>query len=245
MECDFFSILVCELARGQLADAGLKRRALEHASQCSECGRQLSEAQELSASLSGLGATDSNEQAPARVEAALVGCVREQRRARRAQRRRVWLAAAAVVAIVAGGLAVRLFRQSLPVPHNSPAVAGPSIPALTSRSGQVEEAQRANLTVSQPRHRFAAPLFTKEGSKLRLATAPAQQDSGFILLPYGEDAPLPGGAQIVHVAVTPAALAMMGVAVPDAASEAYIKADVVVGDDGMARAIRLAGYSGQ
>jgi hypothetical protein len=163
------------------------------------------------------------------VEAALLTYLRERRRVRHTRRRDRWIAAVAAVAMAAG-IGVWSRRHFLPAHHNSAAVE----PARPARPRQAAEVKRT------------APPRARSRLKATLAQAAfSAQDSGFILLPYGEDAPSLSGAEIVRVAVTPAALASMGVPVPDPSTETYLEAEVVVGNDGVARAIRLGSDSGQ
>jgi hypothetical protein len=63
--------------------------------------------------------------------------------------------------------------------------------------------------------------------------------AGFIPLPYSQSGVPIESVIVVRVAVTPAQLSSMGVAVPAAASSARVKADILVGQDGVARAVRL------
>ncbi|MGH9444158.1 MAG: hypothetical protein ACRD3O_00190 [Terriglobia bacterium] len=229
MDCDFFGVTVDELVRGQLGDAGLKERALDHARYCLNCGIRLNEAREVSVGLAALAADDCRKQAPARVEAALLSYLREQRRVLRARRRKRRLAAAA--AIIVAGIGVWSGQHFLPA-HRNPLVTVK--PAPSARPGPAEEMQRTAPSRAPSRMEAAVSEST-----------PSVQESGFILLPYGQDAASLSGAQIVRVAVTPAALASLGVLVPDPSAETYVEADVVVGDDGVARAIWLGSDSGQ
>ena len=62
---------------------------------------------------------------------------------------------------------------------------------------------------------------------------------GFTALPYSQsDVPLES-AVVIRVEMRSSELSSMGVAVPAAASTARFKADLLVGQDGVARAVRL------
>ena len=63
---------------------------------------------------------------------------------------------------------------------------------------------------------------------------------GFVALPYSQSGVPLESMAVIRVQITPSALSSMGVAVPAAASTARVKADVLVGQDGVARAVRLA-----
>jgi len=62
---------------------------------------------------------------------------------------------------------------------------------------------------------------------------------GFIALPYSQSGVPTESVVVIRVQVTPSQLSSMGVAVPAAASTARLQADVLVGQDGVARAVRL------
>jgi hypothetical protein len=62
---------------------------------------------------------------------------------------------------------------------------------------------------------------------------------GFVALPYSQSGVPLEDAVIIRVQMRPSELSSMGVAVPAAASTAKFKADILVGQDGVARAVRL------
>jgi hypothetical protein len=62
---------------------------------------------------------------------------------------------------------------------------------------------------------------------------------GFIALPYSQSGVPLESVVVIRVQITPSELSSMGVAVPAAASTAGFKADILVGQDGVARAVRL------
>ena len=62
---------------------------------------------------------------------------------------------------------------------------------------------------------------------------------GFVALPYSQSGVPLESAVVIRVAMRPAELSSMGVAVPVGASTATLKADLLVGQDGVARAVRL------
>jgi len=62
---------------------------------------------------------------------------------------------------------------------------------------------------------------------------------GFIALPYSQSGVPVENAVVIRVQMRPSELTSMGVAVPAAASTARFNADILVGQDGVARAVRL------
>ncbi len=62
---------------------------------------------------------------------------------------------------------------------------------------------------------------------------------GFVALPYAQSGVPLESVVIIRVEMRPSELSSMGVAVPAAASTATLTADLLVGQDGVARAVRL------
>jgi hypothetical protein len=62
---------------------------------------------------------------------------------------------------------------------------------------------------------------------------------GFVALPYSQSAVPLESVVVMRVQMQPAELISLGVAVPAAASSAKITADILVGQDGVPRAVRL------
>jgi hypothetical protein len=62
---------------------------------------------------------------------------------------------------------------------------------------------------------------------------------GFVALPYAQSGVPLESVVVIRVEMRPSELSSMGVAVPAAASTAKLTADFLVGQDGVARAVRL------
>jgi len=76
----------------------------------------------------------------------------------------------------------------------------------------------------------------------RSAVRPAEyvySAPGFVALPYAESGVPLESVVVIRVRMRPAELSSMGVAVPAAAETAQFTADLLVGQDGVARAVRL------
>jgi hypothetical protein len=75
-------------------------------------------------------------------------------------------------------------------------------------------------------------------------TTPLREDfaysaPGFVALPYSQSGVPLESVVVIRVQMTPWELSSMGVAMPAVESAARFKADVLVGQDGVARAVRL------
>jgi hypothetical protein len=90
---------------------------------------------------------------------------------------------------------------------------------------------RAHRTVNYgaPSHQVAIPD----------ETAPTEVTSRFYALPYGSGLDLDEGWGLVRVQVPRASLASLGVPVSGGSGDDMLTADVVVGQDGLARGIRF------
>src|SRR5687767_10615915 len=108
MNCQEFEASIDDLARDQIMDAASRARALAHSEGCAECAARLADERMLSAGLRYLAASASTEQAPARIESALLAAFRERNASEAApavtpiNRRRLsrWAVAAAAAILI-------------------------------------------------------------------------------------------------------------------------------------------------
>ena len=118
----------------------------------------------------------------------------------------------------------------------------------------MEQSATQNVTAGRPKAlRVSASSVSKKSHAdgRNKKTAPHSQPANrlnpddevatsFYPLPYGSGLSLDEGWQIVSVSLRPDALASLGLALPNEQMPAgTIKADLVLGEDGMARAIRF------
>jgi hypothetical protein len=164
----------------------------------------------------------------------------------------VWAEAAAVLLLSLAGLMAIMHRTELPVTtaqnvtvakgtalHTTVGTKNALVPAVsqkestTGRPGANSVSKsRKNRTGKKNSKTPAIPTF-RSTAKDELAT-------NFYPLPYGSGLPLDDGWEIVRVSLPRSALATLGVPVAgELTSTAPIKADIVVGGDGLARAIRF------
>jgi hypothetical protein len=116
-------------------------------------------------------------------------------------------------------------------------------------SPQVERNLVAAFRARQPRkvavwiYAAAACVIVALGvmflHKPRTAVVYAYDAPGFIALPYAQSGVPLESVVVIRVHMRPSQLSSMGVAVPAAASTAQLTADIMVGQDGVARAVRL------
>lgn len=224
MDCADFGEVVHELAQEE-ACAGKKAlstatavSARFHAQTCESCAARLAEAQSLALALKAAAEDFARAEAPAHVEMSLMDAFREHYSSRERARYRVrrprlrwqrWMALATAAVVI---LAIGAWTFSRAHTH---------------------------LVNSANAHPVAAN--TKAGIS---AQTPAEsqetavQDSDFVPLPYGETFSPDDSGVVVRVSMTRDALESLGYPV-DEGGEDVVQADLVVGEDGWPRAVRL------
>lgn len=228
MDCKCFDSVLEELERDTSMPAGVRDRALQHAEDCAYCRARLAAARLLSLELRALAKDDENLQAPARVEASLLGVFRERRRRRsRVWRSLSWAGAAAAVTIAAWLLVEHPWRSS-------GSSVGPKIqavaPAATFHSASPAPTVKGRNETAEARARGERSL---PGRHRGVADSAGE----FIAL-SSSSYPL-GDGMVVRVDLPRSAPALVGLPIPGGDVSGTVTADVVLGQDGMARAIRF------
>ena len=180
-----------------------------------------------------LAAADKDNQAPPRVEAALRAAYRQYYRPRRA----VWPWIAAWGSVAAAVLVLWTFTAARRRSPSEPAIENRPAPAAPARL----EAKPAPL-LPVPR-RAARPK--RYNASARSAPAPAKREiaTEFLSLVDTDLGLVEDNQQVVRVRLPRAALASFGLPVEEEDAGGRVQADVVLGGDGMARAIRFVRVS--
>ena len=250
MNCQKFETVVSELARGQMMAAEQRAEALAHTDMCDDCAARLSDEQMLTLGLQSLAAEMDGVEAPRSVEAKLLEAFRAREVvvsiAKRQSSSRYWLAAIAAMLLIAISLLVFSWSKR---PASDPRVAGkqeepqPKPEVIHKSNAQIlqevkkpavdELAQR-----SKPKRIHPASLRRADtASVANHVTKEVATD--FIPLSYMSAASLQEGGQIIRVQLPRSALANFGLPVNMDRYNEKVKADVLYGVDGMARAIRF------
>lgn len=268
MNCVLFRKMTVDLARGRVLEANMRQDGLAHAEACRACALLLAEQQILSINLRAYR-EDSVQQAivPARLEADLRAAFRAHHRAALVtvpqwSRERAWVRRRAIAAIAATAAAAAAVVLAVMAPHvNQPPPApvsaaqllpGASSPAViddqqTSAGAVPDNDQDLRQTLARD---VAMPRKTKRAAVSRrdivpiAASRPATSGTEEIATDFfalGESArqsPLDGG-QIVRVAVPRSTLVSFGLPVNMDRESETIQAEILLGHDGVARAIRF------
>jgi hypothetical protein len=254
MNCQRFEQVVSDLARGQMMEADVRNEAVAHSEQCAACLARLRDEETLTrglrllaVDLESLAAPDAmelhlreafrNRQVPARVVA--TGSARSH----------YWLVAVAAVLLVAMSVVAMWWRSDVPqekfVKQAAPKqVETPSGPAMPNETTPKEDEYRAALP--PPRRQIPTPRPARRNTAIR--KAPETQMANHVtneiatdFMPLGDMNPasLQDGGQIVRVKLRRSALVRFGFPVNMDRYNENVKADVLVGADGLARAIRF------
>jgi len=244
MNCQTFSEQATDIARDQMMDAAARAQALAHADDCVSCATQLRTQQDLTSNLRELVGSAKDQTASPVVWERLSAAFDSRRVTHLKSNRRRWAYAAAAIAamlILAFGLVqlveVGRHRQSTNAEAAISANFGPSLPAKT-----VDERKEKDVLVAvkqKPqvvRHRLS-PLSRTARGLTPPVNQPKEIATDFILLTY--DGEVGSEAQLVRMELPRSAMASFGLPVNMDRADQRVKADVLLGADGLARAIRF------
>jgi hypothetical protein len=257
MNCEDFEKIVTELADYQPMLSTTRDAGVSHAAWCADCARKLADVRAVSASLL-LAAGAESETAPTVIKANLMSAFQEQVARQlaasnvveiahfeeRRRRKLRWPVAAGVAAIAA---AVILLAVILPLWKTAPA---PTMSPVIAKSGSDSPAP---ATLADPPftratvapHEAASRRDKRHIMRTRVA-APTTTDAvarkgvdEYLPLAYLAKTTAMDTGIIVRVRLSRSALVSLGLPVNLENSSDSVSAEVVMGDDGVARAIRL------
>jgi hypothetical protein len=261
MTCEQYEADVVDLARGSLEGGDVETAVRIHLGACESCAARFERERRLTTGFRELSAATvvpANDIAERRLMAAF-DAVRPPSR-RPAWRRvlptlragqvaavsdRWWLAAAACVLFLVGAWAAVEWRTPTAAPQGTAASAQASSLAPAEQPGPVGQAETAVPT--------PAPLVVESRPTRTPRVVPAalrnelpedtDRLAGFVPLPAAGGLPGFDSGMIVRVALPTASLPAYGLAItPESTST--VNADLLVGQDGQARAIRLVSLVG-
>jgi len=256
MNCSEFQHISHELARGQVQGRE-KIEALAHAGECSRCAEYLQQERTLSLKLGFLSQVMHVQEAPARLEPALLAAFREHAAhasengsvplhagPRYWAHRKFWAwgaSAAALAAVLALAIGLRSGQRVPSQPSNAP-LASSVAPHEESKAPAPAIVKQDETVVHQAaiqavkRNRPAEPRGRSAGDEDANITVA----SGFVPLIYCDELNCGTPGDVVRVELPASSLPMMGLA--SNTRTGPVRADVVIGEDGIARAIRLVDY---
>lgn len=245
MNCREFESLVLDLVRNQPLDAPTRAQSLEHAELCVRCAARLAEERVWLANVRLVVAELAQQEAPAHLEANLLAALHEQAVRKQAvspspvARWWSWKFAAAAVAallfvvLLASVLWRNFSREQKQEVKRVPAQPiAPAPPTLTVNDSTVIANTGKQLPASvrraHPRRNVRPPV-----------RPPSEEATPFYsLVEEGTATPLESG-RIVRVEVPASTLVPFGLPLTAEAMTQSVQADLLLGQDGLARAIRF------
>lgn len=213
MSCEDFEDDVVDLARGEELGDAQRTEALAHAEECLRCAARLDDERAVTTGLRAFATRTAGAEAPPRVEAALLRALRDPERFEEG-------GAAPTMTATSASRAMELLLLA------AAAAILAAIVVVPPRMGSVPE----------PAASTAVPPTTVAGGE---ASAAGGENGEFVALSYGEDLRELDSMQVVSVELPRTALAALGWAGTESAQSGSVKAEVIVGHDGVARAIRF------
>jgi hypothetical protein len=246
MNCHDFEKVVLSLARNSLLDAASREQSSIHMESCERCAARLAEERALLARVRAIVAEMVDEEPPARVDAALLAAFRAQTAAPapsnvvsmpgRAGHWPSWklAAVAAGILILISAMAIFWRSASSHKPQREERADAPT-PGATPGPQAQEPAGRDQVAGKQPKNppkraRHRAPVNSSDEDEVV---------TRFFSLREGEDLTALDSLQLVRIELPGSALSEVGLPVDPETVNEPVKADVVLGQDGLARAIRF------
>jgi hypothetical protein len=226
MKCAEFEEILHELDRPGTKGNELREEALIHAESCGNCGVLLTETESLDFALKRVANATDRENAPSRMETALLQefrRVKDKSAHKRMQWRIAVIGVAAALFLVLGLSVQRHYAPSREIGGASPAYT-----AKNPTQGSTLEAPAQKIEVA-----------VKPANELE-ETEIAQN---FTPLPYADDDSMMEGGSVVRVILSRSALASFGVSLSGVENREQIPADLVVSADGTPEAIRFVAQS--
>src|SRR5262245_47312397 len=258
MNCREFEDIVNDLARAEMIDAASRVAGLAHSEICGRCASRLVDERSLNAGLKSLLASDEGKDAPDRVEVALLEAFRTQSPNQAPRRLPVqsrswprWILAAAAAMLVVFGFVVYRAIQNEPQKDNGVFKEKPSAPQ-PSVNPEAQVVKENGATEPRSRPRAQRP---RRGNRIQLdkpiirdSTTSYSRDNeyttDFFPLSYGDGQEPTESEEVIRVKVIRVqmprpALIAFGLPVNVERADVPVKADLLVGEDGLARAIRF------
>jgi hypothetical protein len=259
MNCEDFNNIINELAEDKPMQVVIREAGVSHVALCADCASKLANARTVSTSLR-LAAGAESEAAPNQIKQNLLAAFADQHQAATtpasvvdiSSRRKLywWSTAAAAAAAAMVLLAVTLpslRKQQAPiaqqpfvkttVPQSEDSAARSNAPqpptSITTAGSPRPVRARSNKL-------YSARTIKNEGINRSYKSETIAQSNGeYLPLTYMSRASAMDSGTVVRIELSRSALASLGLPLNFEGTGDSVRAEVVIGDDGVARAIRL------
>ena len=242
MNCHVHIEALVDIARGSGSDSEAERAALTHMAACRACAERLEREQELTIGLRELAAATPAPDGQA-MELRLLNAFAEraetaqrQGQVSRVRRRQTlwWPLASAAVLVLSASVTWYVLRTHQNAPPPSAVEQAADLPAQAPLAAHVVQPippATVSTVAAPPRRRPRHPDAPVEEARLF---------SDFIALPEASALPDFESGRIVRIEIPVTMLPAYGLHMVPQAAPADVEADLLVGQDGLPRAIRLA-----
>ena len=256
MNCQRFENVVSELARGQMMTAQQRSEAVAHSDDCGTCAARLRDEEMLTRGFQTLVTEMEPLSAPAEVESKLFEAFRARHHAGQVVtpianprfNSRYWLAAVAAMLLIAISVFVFRWNKGVEEPRYAVKEEQPQVQTEEKRENSVVPQQQLAVDTGDKRAplpqllkpKRVRPTSQRRPQNMQVANHVTNEiATDFIPLSYMTAANFQDGGQIVRVELPRSALANFGLPVNMDRYNEKVKADVLYGVDGLARAIRF------
>jgi len=228
MTCSEFEEVVHGFVHMELLDVTVREAALEHASHCVECLERMADATALAEASEVLSGTARGEQAPPRIEATVLAAFRGHHRRMSWQRTLEWASVGAAAAVLL--LFLWMGKGNLKTPTTPAARIDVSSQSILPTQAEASEPSKLDGVTLTPASSSTAADTPANGTYVA---------SDFVPVPYTGAIVADDPGMVVRVQLTRASLAQLGYPVAETPDEDLILADVLVGEDGWPRGVKL------
>jgi hypothetical protein len=255
MNCQRIEGVISDLARDQMVEAHIRDDVLAHCKVCADCARALEDQRALSTVLHSLAKSWQSVDAPETIQRNLTLALRGQTPKPEGSHYQYhwqyWVAAVAATLLLFFSIGlVRWYKAPKQISKTFIDLADTTSALTSSQPGTAvmkDREERANVKPETAKNRHRRFISGRRNSGRRQTTNPAtvaryessEIATGFLPIRYGNALNLQDGGQIVRVEVPRSTLVRFGLPVNIDRFGERVKADLLLGVDGSARAIRF------